>query len=177
LIGPNASGKSNFLDIFRFMRDIVKPGGGLQKAVIDRGGIKKIRCLGARKDPEVELEFHFSESLEGNSKTKYKYILSIRSETWGKRRQLITREEVNKNGKKILHRPDENDEKDNMRLTQTNLEQISANLRFREIYDFFNSVRYLHIILYLNCSGTLKCFLIHLFLRVMILLAFIFLKI
>ena len=28
LIGPNASGKSNFLDIFRFMRDIVNPNGG-----------------------------------------------------------------------------------------------------------------------------------------------------
>ncbi len=31
LIGPNASGKSNLIDIFRFMRDIVNPkGGGLQ---------------------------------------------------------------------------------------------------------------------------------------------------
>ena len=28
LIGPNASGKSNFLDIFRFMRDLVNPSGG-----------------------------------------------------------------------------------------------------------------------------------------------------
>ena len=146
LIGPNASGKSNFLDIFRFMRDIVKPGGGLQKAVIDRGWIPKIRCLGARKDPEVELEFHFSESFEGNSKTKYKYIIAIRSETWGKRRQLITMEEVYKDGKKILQRPDANDEKDKMRLTQTNLEQIGVNLPFREIYDYFNSVRYLHIV-------------------------------
>ncbi len=28
LIGPNASGKSNFLDVFRFLRDIVNPKGG-----------------------------------------------------------------------------------------------------------------------------------------------------
>ncbi len=28
LVGPNASGKSNFLDVFRFMRDIAKLGGG-----------------------------------------------------------------------------------------------------------------------------------------------------
>jgi predicted ATPase len=146
LIGPNASGKSNFLDIFRFMRDIVKPGGGLQKAVIDRGGLSKIRCLGARQDPEVEVEFHFSESLECNSKTKFKYILAIRIETRGKRRTLITREEVHKNGIIILQRPDENDKKDNWRLIQTNLEQISVNLTFREIYDYFNSVRYLHIV-------------------------------
>ena len=33
VVGPNASGKSNFLDVFRFLRDIAKPGGGLQKAV------------------------------------------------------------------------------------------------------------------------------------------------
>ena len=32
LLGPNASGKSNFLDVFRFLRDISKPaGGGLQR--------------------------------------------------------------------------------------------------------------------------------------------------
>lgn len=44
VIGPNASGKSNFLDVFRFLRDICKPaGGGLQKAVEDRGGITKLR--------------------------------------------------------------------------------------------------------------------------------------
>ncbi|KAF5410452.1 MAG: DNA replication and repair protein RecF [Candidatus Methanogasteraceae archaeon] len=48
LVGPNASGKSNFLDVFRFLRDIAKPGGGLQKAISDRGGIPKIRCLAAR---------------------------------------------------------------------------------------------------------------------------------
>jgi len=37
LVGPNASGKSNLLDVFRFLRDIAKDGGGLQKAVADRG--------------------------------------------------------------------------------------------------------------------------------------------
>jgi len=59
VIGPNASGKSNLLDVFRFLRDICKPaGGGLQKAVEDRGGITKLRCLHARKDPEVSIEIH-----------------------------------------------------------------------------------------------------------------------
>ena len=39
IVGANASGKSNLLDIFRFLRDVVKAeGGGLQKAVKDRGG-------------------------------------------------------------------------------------------------------------------------------------------
>lgn len=31
IIGPNAVGKSNFLDVFRFMSDICRDGGGLQK--------------------------------------------------------------------------------------------------------------------------------------------------
>ena len=30
LVGPNASGKSNLLDAFRFLRDLASPGGGLQ---------------------------------------------------------------------------------------------------------------------------------------------------
>lgn len=39
LLGANATGKSNFLDVFRFLRDISKSeGGGLQKALTDRGG-------------------------------------------------------------------------------------------------------------------------------------------
>jgi predicted ATPase len=33
IVGANATGKSNFLDVIRFMRDIVKQGGGLQAAV------------------------------------------------------------------------------------------------------------------------------------------------
>jgi len=37
ILGPNASGKSNLLDVFRFLRDVSKPaGGGLQAAVIAR---------------------------------------------------------------------------------------------------------------------------------------------
>ena len=28
LVGPNASGKSNFLDAFRFLRDLASSGGG-----------------------------------------------------------------------------------------------------------------------------------------------------
>ncbi|MDD9852741.1 MAG: AAA family ATPase, partial [Deltaproteobacteria bacterium] len=40
IVGPNASGKSNLLDAFRFLRDIAKgTGGGLQKAIEDRGGV------------------------------------------------------------------------------------------------------------------------------------------
>jgi len=55
ITGPNASGKSNLLDAFRFLRDLAKSGGGLAQAVSDRGGIPKLRCLAARRDPDVAL--------------------------------------------------------------------------------------------------------------------------
>ncbi|WP_430283201.1 AAA family ATPase, partial [Pseudomonas aeruginosa] len=62
IIGANATGKSNLLDVFRFLRDICKPaGGGLQKAIEDRGGIKKLRCLQARTDIEVLIDIEISE--------------------------------------------------------------------------------------------------------------------
>ncbi|MEA3239123.1 MAG: AAA family ATPase, partial [Candidatus Bipolaricaulota bacterium] len=53
LVGPNASGKSNLLDAFRFLRDIVSVGGGFQEAVRRRGGVKAIRCLAARRYSEI----------------------------------------------------------------------------------------------------------------------------
>jgi len=56
ILGANASGKSNFLDVFRFLRDISKrEGGGLQKAILDRGGISKLRCLHTRQ-PQISIE-------------------------------------------------------------------------------------------------------------------------
>ena len=45
LVGPNASGKSNFLDVFRFLHDIVAVGGGFQESVRKRGGVSRLRCL------------------------------------------------------------------------------------------------------------------------------------
>ena len=55
IIGPNAVGKSNLLDVFRFLRDIARDGGGLQEAVKQRGGLSKIRCLYARA-PRTDVE-------------------------------------------------------------------------------------------------------------------------
>ena len=46
----------------------------------------------------------------------------------------------------MLDRPDPSDEKDELRLTQTHLEQISANSSFREVSRFFESIRYLHLV-------------------------------
>jgi predicted ATPase len=146
IIGPNASGKSNLLDVFRFLRDICKPaGGGLQKAVEDRGGIAKLRCLHARRDPKVRIEIHFSEQID-DKEPFWKYILGFKSEGKGAQRILVYTEEVWKKDKLILCRPDKDDNKDIPLLTETHLEQIRANKEFRDIADFFSSATYLHIV-------------------------------
>jgi predicted ATPase len=132
------------LDVFRFLRDIAKPGGGLQKAVEDRGGLSKIRCLAARSDPKVEIEVFLAESADKDP--KWRYSIGIKQEVRGNRKPYITHEKVWEDKKVLVNRPDEEDNKDKLRLTQTHLEQINANVRFREISNFFESVQYLHIV-------------------------------
>jgi predicted ATPase len=148
IIGPNASGKSNLLDVFRFLRDVCKPaGGGLQKAVRDRGGITKLRCLHARSDPKVRIEVIFSERADVES-FLWRYVLEFKSEGKGAHRLLVSSEEVWHRDKSepILIRPDREDKKDNLLLTETHLEQTRASADFREIVDFFSGVTYLHLV-------------------------------
>lgn len=144
IIGPNASGKSNFLDAFRFLRDISKPGGGLQKAVLDRGGISKIRCLAARNIPEVEIEIQLSES--GEVEPTWKYSIGIRQQPRGNRLPYLSHEKVWHKKNLILNRPDKDDKSDSERLNQTHLEQINSNKDFREINKFLENVVYLHLL-------------------------------
>lgn len=147
VIGPNASGKSNFLDVLRFVRDVAKSeGGGLQKAVKDRGGITKLRCLLARRDPEISIEMEFSERVD--EAPIWRYTLGFRSEGKGQQRLLVSKERVEnlREGKVLVDRPDHDDESDVDRLTQTHLEQINTNRNFREIADFLESITYLHLV-------------------------------
>lgn len=146
ILGPNASGKSNFLDVFRFLRDICKPaGGGLQKAVADRGGITKLRCLHARRHPEVKIEINFSEKADDPSPL-WRYVLGFKSEGTGAQRLMVSTEEVWERGKRIIQRPDSLDKVDRLLLTETHLEQTRANSKFRDIADFFSNVTYLHLV-------------------------------
>jgi len=138
LIGPNASGKSNFLDSLRFLRDIAQDG--IKKAIAVRGGMKAVRYLNARQKSDVSIVVKLDDTWE--------YKLSFNSNTKGE--PEITKEHVflMNNGKKIklLQRPDDNDIQDSMRLTQTALEQVNANKEFRDIAEFFASIQYRHIL-------------------------------
>lgn len=143
LLGPNASGKSNILDVFRFLRDVSKTqGGGLQKAVADRGGITKLRCLHARQDPGVQIEVHLSEA--AGEEPVWKYVLGFEGK--GSQRILVSKEQVWHKGIKVLDRPNSRDGADQMLLTQTHLEQIQANSKFRDLGEFFGNTTYLHLV-------------------------------
>lgn len=144
IIGPNASGKSNFLDSFRFLQDISRQGGGLQKALEIRGGLSKVRCLAARQFPDVVIGVKISESI--GKPTLWEYELGIKQEAHGKHLPIIAYERVSHNGAVILSRPDKDDEEDKFRLTQTHLEQVNANRKFRPITEFFETFNYLHLV-------------------------------
>lgn len=147
VIGPNASGKSNLLDVLRFLRDVSKPdGGGLQKAVKDRGGMTKLRCLLARKDPEISVTVELSDRVD--TPALWRYTLAFKSEGKGQQRSLVSAEKVVRltDGVCLLDRPNADDQSDPERLTQSYLEQITANRDFRAVSDFFSSVTYLHLV-------------------------------
>lgn len=147
LVGPNASGKSNFLDAFRFLRDLASSGCGLQEAVNRRGGVSAIRCLAARRDSDIELGVELEQSSEGKQSSEDKrwvYEVAFNQDKQG--RALLQKERVLLNGQTLLDRPNEEDRSDPERLTQTYLEQVNVNRAFREIATFFASIRYLHIV-------------------------------
>lgn len=152
IIGPNASGKSNFLDAFKFLRDIAQgsdiaqggAGGGLSSALRRRGGIKAIRCLAARKEPTVEIDVHLAS--DADSAVEWRYALGIRNEGKGSNRDLVAFERVWHGEELVVNRPDTDDKADPERLTQTHLQQISSNRKFRPLVEFFASTTYLHLV-------------------------------
>lgn len=141
LVGPNAAGKSNLLDAIRFLHDIVAVGGGFEDAVARRGGVSSLRCLAARRKPDVELTIHLGSEVDED---EWQYTLGFGQSP--QRKPLIKREQVVHKGRIELERPDEDDESDTARLSQTFLEQVNVNRTFRPIADFLRTVRYRHIV-------------------------------
>ena len=148
IVGPNASGKSNFLDIFRFLQDIAKnEGGGLQEAVAGRGGVPIIRNLVTEQEAEIAIEISLADTLE--SPETWRYAIGFRQvsqdQSYAHRYfASLTYERVWKDGKLLLDRPDVEDEKDPDRLIHTILEDTNQN--FQELVDFFQSITYFHLV-------------------------------
>ncbi|HEX7090463.1 MAG TPA: AAA family ATPase [Longimicrobiales bacterium] len=141
LVGPNASGKSNFLDAFRFLRDLASPGGGLEQAVAQRGGVSPIRSLAARRKTDIEIEVEVAAQDGG---APWKYLIAFKQDS--QRRPVVSSERVLRGDALLLDRPTPEDKDDPARLTQTYLEQVNVNRDFRDLATFFSSIRYLHIV-------------------------------
>ena len=134
IIGPNASGKSNLLDIFRFLRDIAKPGGGFQKAVSMRGGVAKLRHVSAPRDAEVVIEIRVAASPGAPEKWRYRLGFCGHSEP------SITHECLWKKGTLLQERSDA------LRATQSFLENSAACDECGEFVRFLGNVTYLHLV-------------------------------
>jgi predicted ATPase len=140
LVGPNASGKSNFLDAFRFLRDIASPEGGLRRAVQEtRGSVSLVRSLYARRYPNVIVDVD----------------VDLDGEVWGYRieftqdnqkRPIVSKEVVRRGDRVVLERPDDRDTADPDQLIQTHLEQVNVNKEFRILQEALATTQYLHLV-------------------------------
>ena len=139
LVGPNASGKSNLLDAFRFLRDVAEPEGGFQPAISRRGGVSQIRSLHARRYPNIAIDVEVDLDDE-----RWRYRVEFSQDK--QRRAMVQREVVWRGGSIVDERPDSYDKADPNRLTQTHLQQVAANRVFRSLADALGAVRYLHLV-------------------------------
>ena len=145
IIGPNASGKSNLLDAIRFLRDVAKrEGGGLQTAVGRRGGFREIRSLSVHSGGGVGIEVHLSRDSGEPVEWVYKLVFAV--EQRGNHRTLVQEEVVIQNEQVLLRRPTQEDKEDSELLTETALEQVNTNRKFRDVAEFFNEITYLHLV-------------------------------
>jgi predicted ATPase len=143
LVGPNASGKSNFLDVFRFLHDLVAVGGGFQEAIKRRGGVSSLRALAGRNPATVMIRVGISS--DRDAEPTWRYELSFAPDE--QRTPAIKHEAVFHHGEQVFApRPDAEDRRDPERLKQTYIEQTNTNRSFREIAQFFAAVEYLHIV-------------------------------
>jgi len=142
IVGPNASGKSNLLDVFRFLRDIAEPGGGLRRAVEQprRRDVSHIRSLFARRRSNVVLQVR----ADLGDGAEWDYRLEVGEDT--RRTPVVRAERVRHGAEILLRRPDGQDQQDPSRLLQTHLEQVNSNLAFRGLAEFLGSTRYLHVV-------------------------------
>ncbi len=73
LIGANGSGKSNFLGVFGFLREL--RDGNLQEYTAKQGGASRILHFGPKVTPTMEVALLFAEQEEGGLKNTYQVQL------------------------------------------------------------------------------------------------------
>lgn len=145
-VGPNASGKSNLLDAFRFLRDLAVPtGGGLQAAVEHRQGISHLRSLFAGNPGFVEIDVDVGDD---DNPRRWSYRLRFTKDK-GRDRAIIEEEEVflrDTHEEWPLLQRTIGSEADREALTQTHAEQTAQNRDFRDLVSFFASINYSNVV-------------------------------
>ena len=143
IVGANASGKSNLLDAFRFLRELAEDGGGLQRAIeTTRRGLNYVRSLHARANTDVVVDVAVGTDEEPK---QWRYELTLKAGK-GKHPVVVKAERVWKKDHLILDRPRPEDREDPVELSQTYVEQVSKNREFRELSLFLASVEYAHVV-------------------------------
>ena len=145
MVGPNASGKSNLLDVFRFLQEVAADGGGLTNALLapNRGGIRAVRSLQAGKQNLVRIQVG---ALIGDAEWTYRLVLEATGTSLRPGPARVVQEHATENGQVRLDRPDDDDLADPELLDATALEQRSANAKFRPLRDFLRSTEYIHVV-------------------------------
>lgn len=142
IVGPNAAGKTNFLDALRFLRDIAAPEGSLVAAVKERRGLTHMRSLHARSNSNVIIEV---EVLLSDDRQPWTYQLELSGSESTKKPIRIERERITHGSTILVDRPDAKDTDDRL-LTQTHLQQITQSLRFRPLADALSSIVHVHVV-------------------------------
>lgn len=140
--GHNASGKSNFLDAFRFLRDVARQGGGLENAVRARGGYSKIRSLHAHGGGNVCLEV----KLSGDDNENWQYHLEFKGPPLRSQgiQAIVTKEWITHNDV-VIHERNVAAESADTRQ-ETLLQQGLAGEHFGEVRRALGQIRYLHLV-------------------------------
>ena len=142
IVGPNASGKSNLLDVFRFLSDIAKPGsGGLQAAIESRGGFSALRCLQARQPSHIEIDAYIGTD---DDRQFWRYLIRL-NVLKGEKFATVQHELIQQAGNVLVERSRAKGS-DDLEFSQTLLEQVGASKDFRELAAFLGSCRYLHVV-------------------------------
>ncbi len=141
IVGPNASGKSNLLDALRFLKELAEDGGGLQRAVSARGGLKSLRSLHARDKNDVGIAV----DVEDDGVT-WTYELALKDARRGAQVALVRHERVIRRGGGAALEVVRSGAEDPEDQSQTWLEQRSKNKAYRGLVQVLASIDYSHIV-------------------------------